>query len=259
MKVVVGSGNNTTFSQTTDRSTPSRINVATANTFNASIALGATTDSLARTTAAEAYAQANLAYAAANVANNGANTVHVYANGESILSNSTLNFNNSASINVEASANGTLQANVSFTVNTDSLGLDNYLEKAGGTVTGSLNVNQQIYANTIDFGPYELASNSFQTTTNDVIEVDSFSAALYSTVKYIIQVKTTVNLHSTELFCIQDGISTYLSEYATLVSGAPLGNFSIQLSEGRMKLNFTPDNPTNQILKIKMVRYTIAS
>lgn len=262
MKVVVGSRSNNTFTQATDRNAPSRISVTS----------GSTSDPIARNTANSAYDQANAAYSqanaafsAANVANNGANTVHVYANGSSVLANSTLNFNNTATINVAASANGNLQTNVAFAVNTSALGLNNYLLKSGGTVTGPLNVNstlnvtQQIYANTIDFGPYELASNSFQTTTNSLIEVDSFSASLYSTVKYIVQVKTATSLHSTELFCIQDGISTYLSEYATLISGAPLGSFSIELAGGRMKLNFTPDNPTNDILKIKMVRYTIAS
>ena len=119
MKVIVGSGSNTTFSQVTDRSSPSRITVASAST----------SDILARNLANLAYSQANAAYAAANVANNGANTVHVYANGESILSNSTLNFNNTISINVEATANGSLQTNVAFVVNTSSLGLENYVKK----------------------------------------------------------------------------------------------------------------------------------
>jgi hypothetical protein len=255
MKIIVGSGNNTTFSQVTDRSSPSRISVTTSPT----------TDVLARETANLAYSQANSAYEAANVANNGANTVHIFANGSSILSNSTLNFNNTISVNVDATANGTLQTNVAFIVNTSSLGLENYVQKAGDTMTGSLNVQsslnvaQQIYANTIDFGPYELASNTFETMSNSTVEIDSFSASLYSTVKYIIQIKTTNSLHSTELFCIQDGISSYMSEYATLISGSPLGNFSVELSGGRMRLIFYPLNSLGELLKVKMVRYTIAS
>ena len=275
MKVVVGSGNNI-FSQSSDRGTPGRV-IATTLTgtsrvvVNPSAASG-TSDSIARETANDAYIQANLAYgqanaafAAANVANNGANTVHIYANGTSVLANSTLNFNNSATVNVNAAANGAFQTNVSFSVNTNAIGLENYLLKSGGTVTGPLNVNstlnvtQQIYANTIDFGPYELASNSFQTTANTSLEVDSFSASLYSTVKYIVQIKTDDSVHSTELFCIQDGASAFLSEYATLISGSPLGNFTIQVSGGRVQLIFVPDNPLSKIMKVKLVRYTIAS
>lgn len=46
-----------------------------------------------------------------------ANNVTVYANGSLILANSNLNFNNTYSINVSATANGTNQTNISFSVN----------------------------------------------------------------------------------------------------------------------------------------------
>jgi len=46
-----------------------------------------------------------------------ANNVTVYANGSLILANSNLNFNNTYSINVSATANGTNQTNVAFSVN----------------------------------------------------------------------------------------------------------------------------------------------
>lgn len=251
MKVVVGTRSNTTFSQVSERTAPTRISVGTT---------GAGVDPIARTVAGDAYEQANAAFSAANVANNGANTVQVFANGSLILSNSTLNFNNTATVNVAAAANGVRQSNLSFVVNTNA-----FVMKSGGTMTGALNVNstlnvtQQIYANVINFGPYTLASNAFQTTLNSQIEVDSFPASQYSTVKYIIQVKTTSSLHATELFCVQDGYTSYTSEYATLVTGDPLGVFSVEITNNMVRLLFDPDNPTNQILKIKMVRYTLVS
>lgn len=304
MKIVIGSGSNTTFQPTTDVGSPSRIVVGTgggvtefrqltdvdaANLANGEIVTYISASdkfevrpisdiinndtanaayaqaNVARNTANSAYNQANLAYAAANVANNGANTVHIYANGTSVLPNSTLNFNNTATVNVLATANGVLQTNVAFSVNTASLQLTNYVLKAGDTMTGNLNVNaslnvsKQIYANTVEFSAYELASNTFSTNSNLPIEVDSFSAALYSTVKYIVQVKAVNNIHSTELLCIQDGISTYMTEYATLISSSPLGYFSVDLLGSRVSLNFIPDNPTNDLMTFKVVRYTIAS
>jgi hypothetical protein len=73
----------------------------------------------------DAYSQANTGYAQANAAygkaNAAANTVWVYANGGSILSSANLNFNNTATINVAATANGTGQANIAFAVNTAAL------------------------------------------------------------------------------------------------------------------------------------------
>jgi regulation of enolase protein 1 (concanavalin A-like superfamily) len=57
---------------------------------------------------------ANAAYAQANAA---ANTVATFANGTLVLADANLNFNNTATVNVAASANGTIQSNLSFSVN----------------------------------------------------------------------------------------------------------------------------------------------
>jgi hypothetical protein len=304
MRIIIGSGSNTTFQPATDVGAPSRIVVGTgggvtelvqltdvdaSNVANGEVLTYISASdkfemrpisdiinndtanaaynqaNSARNQANSAYQQANLAYAAANVANNGANTVHIYANGTSVLPNSTLNFNNTATINVAAAANGVLQTNVAFNLNVSSLGLTNYVLKAGDTMTGNLNVNaslnvsKQIYANTVEFPAYELASNTFSTNSNLPIEVDSFAASAYSTVKYIVQVKSVNNIHSTELLCIQDGLSTYMTEYATLISSHPLGYFSVDLLGSRVSLNFIPDNPLGDLMTFKVVRYTIAS
>lgn len=215
------------------------------------------------------------------------------------LSNSTLYIGDTIISSVEGEVqSNTFNASVSFisgglnvldqannartTANDAYNSANNRVLRSGDTMTGTLNINfsgvglnvnsQAQFSNTINvtnsvstnavnfgFGVYELTSNTFQTTLNTTIEVDSFSSSTYSTVKYIVQVKTGTSLHSTELFCIQDGVSTYMTEYATLISGPPLGNFSIDLAGGRMRLNFTPDNPLGNILTFRVVRYTIAS
>lgn len=193
--------------------------------------------------------QANDAYDTANAAYNDANT-RVLKAGDTMTG--TLNISTTGvglNVNSKAEFSNTVLISDPIAGNTNL------------TVVGTANVTNTLSTNTVNFGfgVYDLSSNTFQTTSNSLIEVDSFAAASYSTVKYIVQVKTGVNLHATELFCIQDGVSTYLTEYATLISGAPLGSFSINLSGGRMKLNFTPDNPLNNILTFKVVRYTISS
>ena len=190
-----------------------------------------------------AYNTANAAYSAANnrvlrAGDTMTGTLNISTTGVGLNVNAQSQFSNTVTINNPISGNATLN------------------------VIGTAAVTNTLSTNTVNFGfgVYDLSSNTFQTTSNDLIEVDSFPSASYSTVKYIVQVKSNgVNLHSTELLCIQDGVSTYLTEYATLISGAPLGTFSINLAGGRMILNFNPDNPLNHILIFKVVRYTISS
>ncbi len=68
---------------------------------------------------------ANIYYAVnsifGNIVNSAANTVATFANGTLVLVNANINFNNTSTVNVAASANGTTQANVSFTVNTSAI------------------------------------------------------------------------------------------------------------------------------------------
>lgn len=131
--------------------------------------------------------------------------------------------------------------------------------KNGTRVYGQLIVDDDLNTTTVNFGPYDLTSNTFSSSSNSPFEIDSFPASDYSTVKYIVQIKTGFTLHSTELFCIQDGVTSYMTEYATLISGTPLGNFTTTISDNRMKLIFIPDNPLGNILNFKIIRYTVTS
>lgn len=52
-----------------------------------------------------------------------ANTVATFANGSLILAGANVNFNNTATVNVAVTANGTTQANIAFSVNTSNSGV----------------------------------------------------------------------------------------------------------------------------------------
>jgi hypothetical protein len=52
-----------------------------------------------------------------------ANTVAAYANGTLVLAAANLNFNNTATVNVAATANGNVQTNIAFTANGTALGI----------------------------------------------------------------------------------------------------------------------------------------
>ena len=231
----------------------------------------------ARTTANNAYNSSNIVYAQANTAYNQANDAYSQANTSYAQANAAyaeannrvLKSGDTMTGQLNISSGGLLvTGNSNFDSGTffvdsvkNTVGIGTTTPSANLTVIGIANVTNTISTNTVNFGfgVYDLTSNSFQSNLNTTIEVDSFPSSDFSTVKYIVQVKTGSSLHATELFCIQDGIYTYMTEYATLISGSPLGSFSIELGGGRMKLNFEPDNPLENILNFKVVRYTISS
>lgn len=109
-----------------------------------------------------AYTQANAAYAAANTA---ANTVVVYQNNALILAQANLNFNNTATINVLAGANGT-EANVAMAANTANI---------LGFVTSANTANIVIQANgagiNVDTRSLQLTMTtcSFNATANQTV------------------------------------------------------------------------------------------
>ena len=117
------------------------------------------------------------------------------------------------------------------------------LNIAGGTLTGTLNTQNLIPSANLNT-PYS---------------IDSFSSSTFRTVKYIVQATSISGIHSTEVFCMQDGVSAYLTEYATLISGSPLGNFSIGVASGNVSLTFSPINPSNNIITLKVIRYAVTS
>lgn len=112
-------------------------------------------------------------------------------------------------------------------------------------------------ANVIYTGPIATTFNVFTTTSSSTVTVDSFLSSEYTTVKYIIQAKSIEGVHACELFCMHDGVSTYLTEFATLITSHSLGLFNMVLESGLVKLNFEPYNPDNNIITIKMVRQAI--
>jgi hypothetical protein len=223
-----------------------------------------------------AYDEANAAYVAANVAYNAANTVAVYANDEIVYSNAYLNFLNTSTVLVDVKQNLQSEfANISFTVNPDTV-----VYTSGSVMTGPLQINyagtgltvntdveigntvsvgSTVVTNALAFNSYQLTSNVATISDNSPHVIDQFPSNLYTTVKYIFQITSSVGIHSTEVLCMQDGVKTYIAEYATMISGNYLGSFDFILSGSNAQLVFTPINPSNNILTIKIIRYGITT
>ena len=116
-----------------------------------------------------------------------------------------------------------------------------------------------IYSDTLTLGIFKTLTQQVESNLNTPYSIDSFSSSTFRTVKYIVQATSISGIHSTEVFCMQDGVSAYLTEYATLISGSPLGNFSIGVASGNVSLTFSPINPSNNIITLKVIRYAVTS
>ena len=116
-----------------------------------------------------------------------------------------------------------------------------------------------IYSETLTLGILKTLTQQIESNLNTPYSIDSFSSSTFRTVKYIVQATSVSGIHSTEVFCMHDGVSAYLTEYATLVSNNSLGNFSIGVSSGNVSLTFSPINPSNNIITLKVIRYAVTS
>ena len=191
------------------------------------------------------------------------------ANGDVYLTSSNLtslietyidqHSSNAASV-AAANALATLAyATAQAALNTSSAGIS----ANGGSVYGSLAVSNTVYANTITSNTITLQgaviTSTVGTTTasGTQVVIDQWASSMFTTAKYVIQIQTVDHLQATELFVMQDGINTYLTEYATLLSNAVLGTFSAIISSGQIQLLLDPQNPLNEIMSIKVLRQTI--
>lgn len=140
-------------------------------------------------------------------------------------------------------------------VNTSIIPDSNVTYDLGSTV----NRFNDVYSETITLGIYKILTQKIESNSNSPYSIDSFSSSTYRTVKYIVQATSVEGIHSTEVFCMQDGVNAYLTEYATLISGTPLGNFSITVGSGTVNLVFSPINPSHNIITLKVIRYAVTS
>ena len=124
---------------------------------------------------------------------------------------------------------------------------------------GHLHSTVPFASNVSYIGPSVTLANTVTTTSDSEVVIDSFPAADYITVKYVIQAKSVEGIHSTELFCMHDGITVHTTEYAVLITNYTLGVFSVVIESGICKLKFFPDNPNNNLITIRYLRQALSS
>ena len=92
---------------------------------------------------------------------------------------------------------------------------------------------------------------------NSNVNLDQFDKTVYTTAKYLIRVKDSGNIHSTEILLIQDGTDAYITEYAEITNNGALGAFDAVVSGGNVILKFVPTGAT--AMTIQVVRHSILS
>jgi hypothetical protein len=116
--------------------------------------------------------------------------------------------------------------------------------------------NWVIVPTDIDQAINELAANTARktlvtTTTAPDQVLDSVSASVYSTSKYIIQVKSGNNYQACEILLMNDGTDVYLTQYANINSGAVLATFDADITSGNIRLLVSPVNANTTVKSVR--------
>ena len=121
------------------------------------------------------------------------------------------------------------------------------------TITGTVEVVSLSRASFADHDSLKPVSASFSATTANQV-ADTFPAQSYRTAKYLVQMTSGSNYHSTEVLLIHDGTTVYMTEFATIFTNASLGTIDGDISSGLVRLLVTPANTSTQV---KIQRLTV--
>ena len=97
--------------------------------------------------------------------------------------------------------------------------------------------------------------NVIQTTvtTTSATTVDSWAKATYRSAKYVIQITQGTNYQVSEIVLIQDGTSTYMTEYGVLETNGSLATFTSSISGSDAVLTVTMGSATSATINIQRV------
>lgn len=152
-----------------------------------------------------------------------------------ILANSTGFFVGNSTVNTSISSTGIQIANSSANAVVNSTGF--FLNASLFSSTSQINV---------------------QTSGTSAQVVDSFATSSARTAEYTVSIKNNnVNEYQTsKLLLNHDNSTAYITEYAVITTGNPIGTFSTDVASGNVRLLFTPIASNTQV---KAIRSTIVT
>jgi len=89
------------------------------------------------------------------------------------------------------------------------------------------------------------------TTTTSESDIDTFSASVFRSAQYQIQISRGSLYHVTTLNVLHDGTNVYLSEFGTVkTSDTSLANFDADINSGNVRVRGTPTSSDSTVFKI---------
>lgn len=114
-----------------------------------------------------------------------------------------------------------------------------------GLVTGTLTAAQFNLSTTAIMDD---ATATTAATTQ--VAIDSWSATTYGGGKVIVEAKTGVNRHITELLVTHDGTTAIATEYGTVFTSGILATYDVDISGGNVRILATPASSTSTNFKV---------
>ena len=100
---------------------------------------------------------------------------------------------------------------------------------------------------------YDLIGETASTTTTTQTEIASFTAATYSSGKFVIQATDSVSgeVHVTELLIVHDGTTASATEYGTIHTGSsPLATYDVDINSGNVRVLATAASTNSTTYKV---------
>ena len=122
-----------------------------------------------------------------------------------------------------------------------------FMEKDNGTVAEiAFGVNELILDDSV------ISSASLTTSTTNANQViDSFTAANFRVVKYLINVTSGSSYQVTEVLAVHDGTTVYINEYGSIATATELATFDADINSNNFRLLTTP---VNAVTTVKVTR-----
>ena len=94
-------------------------------------------------------------------------------------------------------------------------------------------------------------------SSTSVFTLDSFSATVFRTAKYLVQVtnSTDSDYQSLEIVLFHDGSTVYLTQYASIFDNGAQATFDADINSGNVRLRVTP--ASGDTMAYKFIRTTI--
>jgi tRNA G26 N,N-dimethylase Trm1 len=122
------------------------------------------------------------------------------------------------------------------------------------TVKGTTLTHQELDDNLTNLNSFKVEGRSGSlistaSTPNQIL--DSVAASSVRTLRYIVQVVNSVTneFHATSLMIIHDGTTVFLTEYATVLTGASLASFDADISSGNLRILVSPTYESTTVFR----------